>query len=156
MRRIYKVAYAGVPSSARKITAGSPREAALAFFATKPLRNSVIVSTGLLGEEVFSWSDFTCEIPELRSAELPVETERLPSYDPRRDPMIRLFRGTILLAGFSQLAGAWIMSAREDLPAVALVLLIISGGVTLSIGALASARTLRRYATKDPQNLDAR
>jgi hypothetical protein len=128
----------------------------MAFFATKPLQNSVIVSTGILSEEVFRWSDFTLEVPELRSTELPIEAERFPRYDPRRDPIIRLFRAVIVLAGFFLLTVTWLASDSDELPGVALVLLTLSGIVTLSVGALASARTLRRYISRDPESLDAR
>lgn len=156
MKRTYKVAYAGMPASSRLVAAGSPREAAMAFFATKPLQNSVIVSTGLLREEVFRWSDFTREVPELRSAELPNETERLPHYDPSRDPIIRLFRAVIVLASFFLLTATWLLSDSDEVPGVALVLLALSGIVTLLVAALASARTLRRYISRDPHSLDAR
>lgn len=52
----------------------------MAFISDRPLRNTVIVSTGVLSEEIYRWSDFTSEIPELRSVELSLETEKLPPY----------------------------------------------------------------------------
>ena len=126
------------------------------FFSKNPLRNAVMVSTGILSEEVYRWSDFANEVPELRNVELPLEVEKLPPYDPSRDPIIRLFRGAIVFTGFLQIVAAWILFDDDEMPAVALVILGMSGVVTLAVGALASSHTLRRFFTRDPRSLDAR
>jgi hypothetical protein len=156
VKKSYRVVYAGIPSSECTVSAGSPRDAAIAFFAKRPLQNSVIVRTGILREEVFGWHDFAKEIPELQDARLPLGSEKLPPYDPARDPIVRLFRAGIIFTGIVMLMVAALAFVSGNLPGVAVVFLALSGIVTLLAGTLASARTLRRCLTRDPSSLDAR
>lgn len=156
MRKSYRVVYAGIPSSQRVLAASSPRDAAMTFFASRPLQNSVIVHSGLLKEEVFSWQDFANDVPELRGVQLPFESEKLPPYDPARDPIVRPFRAGILVAGFVLLAIAVMAAASGVFPGIAVVFLAVSGIVALLVGTLTSAKTLRRFIARDPNSMDAR
>lgn len=156
MRKSYRVVYAGIPSSQRVLSASSTRDAAMAFFASRPLQNSVIVHSGLLKEEVFGWQDFASDVPELRNAQLPFESEKLPPYDPARDPIVRLFRAGIIVAGFVLLAIAVMAAASGVFPGIAVVFLVLAGIMTLLVGRLRGARTLRRFISRDPNSLDSR
>jgi len=154
MRR-FRTFYAGLPRSVQFVTASSAREAAMKFFARSPLRNSVIVEVGLLREEIFSWRDFSTEVPELRSAALPLVAARAPRESASRDPFVAIYRAVWLLSGLMMLVGAWWFAFDQELWGIA-IFLVPAGIVSLAVAFLARSTTLRRMLTREPSNLDAR
>jgi hypothetical protein len=151
----YRVYYAGFPQHARLVAATSAREAAMSFFARTPLRNSVIVESGILREEVFSWRDFSADVPELVSAKLPMARPRYPRESARRDPIVHLYRLLWFVFGLTMIVAA-VFFIADDENRIAGFFIIPPGIVAIIVALRARSRTLRRMLTREPSSLDVR
>jgi len=143
----YRVFYAGAPHTRLEIRAASAKEAAMAFFARQPCRNSIIVNSGLLREETFRWSDFADAVPELNAATLPLHPPAASPYDPAKDPAVIVYRIIAIAIGVAILAGGVWLIADGTQP-IAGAFLLVPGIIQLLFGSLASSGTLRRVIAR--------
>lgn len=94
----YKVSYAGLPSSETKISAASPKLAALTFFSRGPCRNSIIVSTGWLTEKSFSCEEMIKDIEGVNIEDIPLKVRK--KDPPRKIGLIEEFMNHAILGEF--------------------------------------------------------
>ncbi len=153
--RSYKVALAGVPTSMQRISAASPRHAALEYFRSHRHANTILVSTSIFSEHTFRPSDFADEVPQLKADELPVALPIVEPYDPARDPFVIACRASFILVSLAcgALAARYFLWQRDVPPGV---VLSICAAMSFACGVVPSSATLRRWLARSPQSLDAR
>jgi len=74
--KYYKVSYIGLPSTAAKVQAPSPKLAALKFFSQSPCRNSILVETGWLSEKSYSCEEMIRDIEGVKIEDIPLKVRK--------------------------------------------------------------------------------
>ncbi len=139
----------------QRISAASPRHAALEFFRSHRQANTILVSTSIFAEHTFRPSDFAAEFPQLKTDELPIALPVVEPYDPARDPFVIACRASFILASLvcGGLAARYLLWDHDIPPGV---VLSICAAMSLACGVVPSSATLRRWLARNPQSLDAR
>lgn len=96
--RNYKVSYAGLPSSEVKLSASTPKLAALKFFSQSPCRNSIIVGKSWLTEEAFTCEDMIKDIQGVSIEDIPLKIRK--KDPPRKIGLIEEFMNHAILGEF--------------------------------------------------------